>query len=312
MTQLNTALFCDGSLGEAYLKTITTLPQFRITGFCGGADQLLLEHLGLPFFTDPDALIEKSDVVIIVLPKSLQFELSKKTLKNQRHLFIERPFNTRLEEAETLLSMQREADVKIQTGSGLRLNKAYQSLDKSRLKPEYIETQNFQPGNSEASVLLDLMINDLDLVLHLMKSEVRRISANAVNLSNNGPDIVNARIEFGNGSVANLSAQRGASRELHTMRIYQKNTSAMVDFLSTDNTLQPESAYKLGMQKQASESFMPNDSTPQADLISQALLSFYDSVTNNNLPPVTLNDDHKALKLAYHIMEKIDERVLEG
>jgi predicted dehydrogenase len=240
-------------------------------------------------------------------------ELAKRALKKSKHIFIEEPLTTNIEKAEILLSMQREADVKVQVGSGMRLNPSVIETNVFKLKPLYIETQYLTEKESELSVVLDLMLRDIDFVLHLIKSEVRKISANSVSLSGVTSDVVNARIEFGNGGVASLTVNRNAKKEIHTASIFENGNAVVLDFNASIMENVPQSAYNLAITKQAEEN--SNKSTligHRAEALKVELQSFFNCIIENKNPLVPLSDACRALKLAYQILDKIEERRMEN
>ena len=307
MTKLKIALFIDHTTSNHFVETLLAIDSIHIIGY-GGVERDLND---LKFYEEAGALIEASDAVVMSVIPSQQFELAKFCLKNLKHLYIEKPYTSNIDEAESLLSMQREAAVLVQLGAGLRLNAAYMAANLAQFKPQYIEATHLKMNAGHQSVVLDLLIQDIDLVLQLTKSEVRRISANAVCIANDTPDLVNVRIEFGNGSVANLTANRLADKNEHHLGAFQKNAFSTIDFLAPDTSAVPESAYKIAL---------PSKSEPGFDLLTeneiaihrQNLVSFFKSIETNQTPIVTLQDGYRALKLAYQIIDQIEERGLEN
>ncbi len=311
MTKLNIGLFCNSNIKEEYLQSITSMEQFHLSGYFGNSNQKFLDQLDIPFYNNVDLLLEQSEAIVIMMPALHQYDLAKKAIKALKHVFIEKPLTSDIDEAETLLAMQREADVKVQIGSGLRLNPSFLEANILQSKPLFVETQNFTSG-ADANVIFDLMLNDLDIVLQLVKSEVRKISANGVCMVNDSPDIVNARIEFGNGCVASLTSNRLSKNNIHTTSIYQKGNPIIIDFLNSNTGNQPESAYKIAVQKQATENSSSNGfDTGLSEIIKTELNSFYECIIKNSLPQVPLYDGCRTLKLAYQIIDKIEERGLE-
>jgi predicted dehydrogenase len=283
-------------------------------GCCGPVDPSITSKLNIPVFEDEDLLIDKSDAVIILRSPGQQFEIAKKTVKKLKHLFIERPLITDIDKVDILLSMQREANVKIQIGAGIRLNKEYMELSRKGIKPIYLETQNFSAtgkNSASISVVLNLMLEDLDIVLSLVKSEVQKINAIGVCIVNDTPDIVNARIEFGNGCVATLTAGRISTIDIHASSLFLKDNSIMLDFSGMDHPGHPYSTNRTMVQHQATEQPSVINLKTALDIRNE-FISFYEAITKNSIVPVTLYDGYKALKLAYQIIDKIEERGLEN
>ncbi len=306
MTKLNIALFGNDSIGEEYLNMLTSMEQFEVVGYLGNLNHSILEKLNIKHFDSAEELICIADAVVVAMPASLQYEISKQTLKNLRHLYIQNPFTTNIDEAETLLSMQREADVKVQTSAGLRLNKAFSDYNPGKLKPQYIEMQHFHCDAPDVSVILDLMIEDIDILLLLTKSEVRKISANAVCIHGDTPDLVNTRIEFGNGCVANLTANRWAKKEVHYTHLFQKEISGFIDYLNNESVNSSEKALNNTFPVHTSEQHQKKKE--QSNHLRESLASFYHNIQNNTVPTTSLNESYRALKLAYQIIDKIEER----
>jgi predicted dehydrogenase len=314
MKKLNIALFCDGTIGEEYLETISSMEQFHLVGYHGSINNAQAQKSMIPFFGDDESLIEQSDAVIILMPPTQQFEIAKKSLKKLKHLFIEKPLTSNIDELETLLSMQREANVKIQMGSGIRATKEFMEFNKKALKPLYIETQNFSTtidDSSNVPVVLNLMLDDIDIALALVKSEVQKINAIGVGVVNDTPDIVNARLEFGNGCVVTLTAGRISIMDIHSTSLFLKDNCIMLDFTAMQYPDHPISANKTTVQRQATETLNTTHKIKGKEDITAELFSFYDCITKNVTPPVTLYDGFKSLKLAYQIIDKIEERGME-
>ncbi len=314
MTKVKIGIFCEGMLGDKYLKAAFPMEQYHYTGYHAVAGPSLSPEIKIPFVGDAEALIDQSDALLIITDPAHQFEIAKKCIKKLKHVFIEKPVSINLEKVEILLSMQREANVKIQVGSGIRSNKEFVALSKKALKPLYIETRNFSAGpyNSDTMpVVLNLMLEDIDIALSLVKSEVQKINAIGVCVVNNTHDIVNARLEFGNGCVVTLTAGRISPMEIHNTSLFLKDNSITLDFLEMEFPDQPHSSNKSALQHQATETAGASRTRKEQTSIHNELLSFYDYITKNTSPYATLYDAHKALKLAYQLIGKIDERVGE-
>jgi len=310
MKKLSVGLFCNDQNAMEYLENIFMMEDCNLVGCYGVSQHFSMPARNVDIFEDPDTLVKQSDAIVMVLPPDEQFESAMRTLKNLKHLFIERPLLDNINMLDTLLSMQREADVKVQIGSGLRLNKAYSESNAQNFKPQFIETVNLSTTGDSAPVVLDLMLPDLDIVLSLVKSEVRKISTNGVIIKGSDYDIVNARIEFGNGSAASLTVNRCSGVNMHRAGFYEKGSALIVDFLNDSGLTEPESAYKLAVPKQATEK--TERQYWNRSIFNTELHSFYKSIVLNQPVPIPLNDGHRALKLAYQILEKLEERGMEN
>src|SRR5690606_3461739 len=189
----------------------------------------------IPFFKSEDELLAACDAVDIVTTTTAHFEVAKKALLLGKHVFVEKPLTNTLEEARELIQIVQEANVKCQVGHVERYNPALLALKDMALQPMFIETHRlaqFNPRGTDVSVILDLMIHDIDIILHLVKSSIRRISASGVSVMSENPDIASARIEFDNGCVANLTSSRISMKKMRKTRIFQKDAYISLDFLT--------------------------------------------------------------------------------
>ncbi|MFN3940819.1 MAG: Gfo/Idh/MocA family protein, partial [Chitinophagales bacterium] len=200
-----------GHLGKIHIKLLKEISAFQLVGFYDPDEATAInvsESLGVPYFTDMQHLIDAVDAVDIVTPTLSHYDCARKALKKTKHIFIEKPLANTVEEAKEMISLVQEANVKAQVGHVERFNPAFLAIKNTALNPMFIEAHrlaNFNPRGTDVSVILDLMIHDIDLVLSMVKSTVRRIHASGVSVISQTPDIANARIEFDNGCVANLT-----------------------------------------------------------------------------------------------------------
>jgi predicted dehydrogenase len=323
MKKIKIGVFGAGHLGKIHIRLIKEIEDFELIGFYDVDDEvarIVKDEFAVERFNNAEELIEASDAIDIVAPTIHHFEIAEKAIKKLRHVFVEKPVTTTLEEAEALVQMQREAEVKIQVGHVERFNPAFLALDETQLRPMFIETHRlaeFNPRGTDVSVVLDLMIHDLDIVLHMVKSEVRRISASGVCVVSDTPDIANARIEFGNGCVANLTASRISMKNMRKMRFFQKDAYISVDFLNKHTEIismtDATDENPLAMQIKTADGKIRNISyqNPIIDksinAIKLELTRFHESITKNTKPPVSLYDGYNALRVAYQIIEKIND-----
>lgn len=327
MEKVKIGVFGAGHLGKIHIRLIKEIEGLELVGFYDPdavAAQKVAEEYQVTWFSSDEALIDACDAIDVVTPTLYHFDVARNAIKKLKHVFIEKPVTTTLEEAESLVSMQREAGVKIQIGHVERFNPAFLALDENTLKPMFIETHRlaeFNPRGTDVSVVLDLMIHDLDIVLHVVKSDVRRISASGVSVVSETPDIANARLEFGNGCVANLTASRISMKNMRKMRFFQKDSYISVDFLNkhteiitmnddaTDNPMAMQITTADGKQRNI------NYRNPSVDkninAIKMELTRFYESIVHNTIPPVTLYDGYNALKVAYQIIDKINRHQID-
>jgi predicted dehydrogenase len=209
----------------------------QLAGFYDPDDEAAAEaeaQYGVRRYTSAEALLEDVNAVDIVTTTTAHFALAKQCLTAGKHVFIEKPLAHTLEEGQQLVSLVEKAGVKCQVGHVERYNPALTALKGSSLEPMFIEAHRlaqFNPRGTDVSVILDLMIHDIDVVLHLVKSPVAAISASGVAVMSDTPDIVNARIEFANGCVANLTASRISLKKMRKLRLFQRDAYIGIDFL---------------------------------------------------------------------------------
>ena len=188
-------------------------------------------------FKKIEELIAESDVINIVTPTISHFDCAMKAIKAHKHLFIEKPITNTIEECEILMKLSREAGVKIQVGHVERFNPAFTAANPYFNQPMFIEAHRlteFNPRGTDVPVVLDLMIHDIDIILSIVKSNIRKISASGVAIVSETPDIANARIEFDNGCVANITASRMSLKNMRKTRIFQKDAYIAIDFLEKE------------------------------------------------------------------------------
>ncbi|MDY0102666.1 MAG: Gfo/Idh/MocA family oxidoreductase [Lentimicrobium sp.] len=313
-----------GHLGKIHLKCIKQIAKYQLVGFYD-ADQenakKVAEELSIPAFNGIDELIDAVDVVDIVTPTLSHFDCAARSLKKFRHVFIEKPVVTTPAEARDLIELASEAGVKVQVGHVERFNPAFIAAAPFIEHPMFIETHRlaqFNPRGTDVPVILDLMIHDLDIVLSIVKSAIRKVSASGVSVVSDTPDIANARVEFDNGCVANLTASRISMKNMRKSRFFQRDAYISVDFLEKSTEIirmrgiDPEMAgpldmvLDLGPGKQPKQILFDKPSIIPINAILTELESFADAIINNTQPPVTINDGYAALDLAYRIMDKMN------
>lgn len=314
-----------GHLGKIHLKCIKQISKYQLVGFYDAdtANAINVEKdLEVRRFGSIDELIDEVDVVDIVTPTLSHFDCASRSLRKFRHVFIEKPVVTTPEQALDLIKLANEAGVKVQVGHVERFNPAFVAAEPFLENPMFIETHRlaqFNPRGTDVPVILDLMIHDLDIVLSVVKSEIRKISASGVSVVSDTPDIANARVEFANGCVANLTASRISMKNMRKSRFFQRDAYISVDFLDKTaeiirmRNVDPDSAdplamiLDLGPGKQPKQILFDKPEIVPINAILTELESFADAISNNTVPPVTINDGYAALDLAYRIIEKMNQ-----
>lgn len=320
---LKIGIFGAGHLGKIHIQLWTTIPGVEIIGFYDPSDEqsLLAERqFQIKRYKDPSQLIQDAQVIDIVTPTLNHFDIAKECLINGKHVFIEKPITHTLQEARALIKLVEEANVKCQIGHVERYNPAFMSLQQFSLKPMFIEAHRlseFQHRGTDVSVVLDLMIHDIDIVLHLVKSKVKKISASGVSVVSSTPDIANARIEFDNGCVANLTSSRISLKKMRKMRLFQPVEYISIDFLNKKSEIVslidtseqkaglsiPIQTSEAGSQKSINIQYPSIENT---NAIQMELADFVYSIFTDSKVKVNVYDGVNALEVAYKIIEKID------
>ena len=314
-----------GHLGKIHLKCIKQISKYQLVGFYDADAEnaaKVEKELEVKSFEGSDELIDQVDVVDIVTPTLSHFDCASRSLRKFRHVFIEKPIVTTPEEALGLIKLAAEADVKVQVGHVERFNPAFIAAAPFIDNPMFIETHRlaqFNPRGTDVPVILDLMIHDLDIVLSVVKSGIRKVSASGVSVVSDTPDIANARIEFDNGCVANLTASRISMKNMRKSRFFQRDAYIAVDFLEKSSEIirmrevDPDHAdplamiLDLGQGKQPKQILFDKPAIEPINAILTELESFADAIINNTTPPVTIHDGYAALDLAYRIIEKMNQ-----
>lgn len=314
-----------GHLGKIHIRCIKEIPGFDLVGFYDPDPENALQvekDFGARNFGSLDELVGSADVVDIVTPTVSHFDCASKSLKKYRHVFIEKPIVTSLQEARELIKIATEANVKVQVGHVERFNPAFLAVEPLFRNPMFIESHRlaqFNPRGTDVPVILDLMIHDIDIILSVVRSNIRKISAAGVPIVSDTPDIANARIEFDNGCVANLTASRISLKNMRKSRFFQKDTYISVDFLNkevevvrisdldTENPAPALFTLDLGPGKGSKQIFFNKPEVKPLNAIKAELESFHSAIVNNTPPHVTINDGYAALEVAHKIMEKISQ-----
>ncbi len=318
---LKIGVFGAGHLGKIHIQQWKEIPDVEISGFYDPNDtqaETVIQTYGLKRFTDIESLILASDALDIVSTTTTHYKIAKDCLKHGKHIFVEKPLAHTLEEASELVKLVKEANVKCQVGHVERYNPAFLALSNQPLQPMFIETHRlaqFNPRGTDVSVILDLMIHDIDIILHLIKSPVRRISASGVSVISETADIANARIEFDNGCVANLTSSRISLKKMRKMRLFQRDAYIGIDFLEkkTEVVRLKDGSAENGLLDFPLE--MPDGSqktisvqmpqTEQVNAIRMELTEFIKSIKNDTPTQVSVYDGYQAMDVAHQILKKM-------
>lgn len=316
---LKIGVFGVGHLGKFHLNNWKEIEAVELAGFYDPNDATakeVVEKYRIKRFDNIDALMNAVDAADIVAPTNYHFELAEKAIRKGKHVFIEKPLANTIEEGKLLVEMAREANVKVQVGHVERFNPAYMAVNNMKLKPMFIEVHRlaqFNPRGTEVSVILDLMIHDIDIILNVVKSDVKHISASGVAVLTDTPDIANVRIEFNNGCVANLTSSRISMKKMRKMRLFQKDSYIGIDFLEKKTEIiklkQPDDknvfSFDLETPHGKKTIAIANPPVQAANAIKIELESFVESVKHNKPTVVNEIDGYLAMEVAHQILNKI-------
>jgi len=312
-----------GHLGKIHLRLLHQSEKYELIGFYD-ADEInakkVVQEFGYTYFENINDMIAASDVVDIVTPTLSHYECAKKAMELGKHIFIEKPITNTLAEAEHLLQLEKTHNVKGQVGHVERFNPAFTAVSDKIANPMFIETHRlaeFNPRGTDVPVVLDLMIHDIDAILSVVNSPVEQINASGVSVISNSPDIANARIQFKNGCVANLTASRISLKNMRKSRFFQKDAYISVDFLEKKVEVvkmkdAPENPGDFDMVLQNAEGvkkqiYFENPEIAANNAILDELETFADAINNNTMPIVSLKQGTNALRVALQIIEAFKE-----
>jgi predicted dehydrogenase len=316
---LKVGVFGVGHLGKFHLNNWKEMKDVELVGFFDPSDdaaQQVTEKYQLPRFLDPELLMDAVDAVDIVAPTTYHFDLCRKAIRKGKHVFVEKPLANTMDEARELMKLVKESNIKFQVGHVERFNPAFLSLAGLDLQPMFIEVHRlaeFNPRGTEVSVILDLMIHDIDIILNLVKSEVKMISASGVAVMTDTPDIANVRIEFNNGCVANLTSSRISMKKMRKMRLFQKDAYIGVDFLNKKSEViklknpHDVDAFSFDLDTPHGKRTIAviNPQVPEVNAIKKELEAFRDAIATNTPTRVSEVDGYRAMDVAHQILQKI-------
>lgn len=321
MTNLKIGVLGAGHLGKIHIKLLLETKGFQLVGFFDPDPEQVnyaRNKFGIQAFDSVEALIEAVDAVDVVTPTLSHFDCAAKALRSSRHVFIEKPVTNTLEEAENLMKLAQEANVKVQVGHVERFNPAFVAAQPYITKPMFIESHRlaqFNPRGTDVPVVMDLMIHDIDVILSIVKSSVKRIHASGVPVVSETPDIANARIEFANGCVANITASRISLKNMRKTRLFQHDAYVAIDFLKKktevvrlDDGKTTPNPNDLFIELPDNKKRKINFEFPEIhemNAIQEELRSFRKAIETNGQPAVTIQDGYNALKVAHQIVEKL-------
>ena len=312
-----------GYLGKIHLNILSNLKdKYEVIGFYDSDREnakIVNRSFRIKSFKSIELLIDEVDVIDIVSPTISHFDCASLAIKANKHVFIEKPITQTVFEAEKIMKLAREAGIKVQVGHVERFNPAFKSVKDLINKPLFIESHRlaeFNPRGIDVPVVLDLMIHDLDIIIKIVNSPVKSVQASGVSVISDTHDISNARIEFNNGCICNLTASRISLKNMRKTRIFQKDAYISIDYLEkkteiiriknikSNDKIDPLSVVlDVGKGKRKKQIYFENTNVEESNAIEDELISFAKAINENIEPEVSIEDGLRALELAHKILD---------
>jgi predicted dehydrogenase len=314
-----------GHLGKIHIRLLLELADiFEFIGFYdvdSVNSQSVANQFNIKSFPSISDLINEVDCLDIVTPTLSHYACAIDALRARKHVFIEKPLSETMEEAKKMVMLTNEAEVIVQVGHVERFNPAFQAALPYLKNPMFIETHRlaqFNPRGTDVPVVLDLMIHDIDIILSVVKSRVKNIAASGVSVVSESHDITNARLEFENGCVANLTASRISLKNMRKSRFFQKDTYISVDFLTKElevvsiEDIQGEPdpfdiILEIGKENKRKKILIDKPELAEVNAIKEELIAFHDAIVNKKHPIVSVEDGFSAMEVAYGILSKLEK-----
>jgi len=325
MDKLKVGIAGSGHLGKLHAKMFASIPNCSLLGVYD-INQLqsktVSEEYGIDIYDNLQSLLEKVDAVSIAATTSAHYEIAKACLSEGKHVFVEKPITATIPQAEEIVNIAADKGLNLQVGHIERFNPALVSLEQYIFDPMFIQTDRlaqFNPRGTDVAVVLDLMIHDIDIILSLIKSQVKQIDASGVAVVSDSVDIANARIQFENGAVANVTASRISQKKMRKMRIFQKDNYISLNFITgvsevyrlvpmdQDTGVTTLSFGEIGVGEKKRRIIYEQPEVKEQNALQYELQLFVDSVLNRTKPFVSGVDGLRALRVAEQILQKIDE-----
>ena len=317
---LKVGVFGVGHLGKFHLNNWKEIEGVKLIGFFDPHTETakqVAEEYGIKRFTDADKLIDACDIIDVVTPTDQHYGVCMNAIRKGKHVFVEKPLAATVKEGRDIVNIVKEAGVKLQVGHIERFNPAYLAIKKLPLNPMFIEVHRlaqFNPRGTEVSVIMDLMIHDIDIILSLVKSDVKNISASGVAVITDTPDIANVRIEFNNGCVANLTSSRISMKKMRKMRLFQKDAYIGVDFLEKKTEIiklkQPDDqhvfSFDIETQQGKKTIAIATPSIEATNAMKTELEAFVYAINHQQPTIVSEIDGFLAMEVGHRILDKIN------
>ena len=325
MVKLKVGVIGTGHLGKLHTKMLRQIDHCELVGiYDSNADMAKNagEEFRIKVFDVLDDLLDEVDAVSIAATTSAHHELAKKCLEKNIHVFVEKPITVTIPEAEEIVALAKKNNLNLQVGHIERFNPALLSLEQYIVKPMFIQTDRlaqFNPRGTDVAVVLDLMIHDIDIILSLVKSEVVGVEASGVAVVSDTLDIANARLQFANGAVANVTASRISQKKMRKMRIFQRDNYISLDFTSgvsevyrlipVEDKIDSASISfgEIGLGEKKKRVVYEQPLIKEVNALKYELELFVDCIIEKRPPLVSGEDGLRALKVAEMIIKKIEE-----
>ena len=325
MRKLKVGVIGTGHLGKLHIKMFKSIDNCELVGICDSNPKQLeavSKEFSVPAMTSSVELLKKIDAVSIAATTTAHYEIAKKCFENGIHVFIEKPITASIKEAEELVEISEKKNLNLQVGHIERFNPALVAMEKYIHEPRFIQTDRlaqFNPRGTDVAVVLDLMIHDIDIILSLVKSDVTDVQANGVAVVSDHLDIANARLQFENGAVANVTASRISQKKMRKMRIFQRDSYIALDFVTgvaeAYRLLPPEieinpnliSFGEIGIGEKRKKLVYEQPEQKELNALQHELQLFVNSIINGTKPIVSGIDGLRALKVAEIIIQKIQQ-----
>src|SRR3989339_1325605 len=327
MEKLKVGIIGTGHLGKLHVKMFKQISECEVAGIFDSNSQtakVTAREFNTKAFDNLDDLLNEIRAASIAVNTTAHHEIAKRCMEKGVHIFVEKPITASISEAEELVQLSSDRKLNLQVGHIERFNPAIISLEKFIFEPMFIQTDRlaqFNPRGTDVAVVLDLMIHDIDIILSLIKSEVKKIDANGVAVVSNNLDIANARIQFENGAVANVTASRISQKKMRKMRIWQRDNYIALDFVTGasemyrllplgENISAGVPFGEIGVGGNKKKLFYEQPETKEINALSYELELFINAVINKTRPVVSGEDGLRALAVADDIIKKIEESKL--
>jgi len=311
MSKIKTAVIGVGYLGKFHAAKYHALANSELLAVVdsdANTVKNVAQQYNVQALTDYKALLGKVDAVSIAAPTTLHFEIARDFLEHDAHVLIEKPITVTTDEADELINLAKARNKIIQVGHLERFNAAMLDLDNILTEPNFIESHRLAPFNPRATdvnVVLDLMIHDIDIILNIVKSEVKSIAASGAPVLTETTDIANVRLEFMNGCVANVTASRISMKTERKMRLFQSDACITIDFQNK----------KMNMYKKGKDEMYPGvpnietteNSYKDNDALMAEIKAFLNSIENDIPAVVSGEDGRRALAVAMEISKLLNE-----